>query len=108
MTPAGPVNDLGTGSVNLLDGAPDQPLHASKVVLRVLNGCFSGGPADRRGRLPQAGSAPAGASHSPWDKAARAGLRSSGARQILPTQHPTAKPTNRSHSQAISNWSSVA
>lgn len=33
MTPAKPVNDLGTGGGNLLNSIPEQPLHASKIGL---------------------------------------------------------------------------
>ncbi|GGW53820.1 hypothetical protein GCM10010340_35460 [Streptomyces griseoloalbus] len=36
MTPASPVNDLGTGSSNLLNSAPNQPPRASRIVSRVL------------------------------------------------------------------------
>ncbi|GGV87198.1 hypothetical protein GCM10010294_68780 [Streptomyces griseoloalbus] len=32
MTPASPVNDLGTGTSNLLNSAPNQPPRASKIV----------------------------------------------------------------------------
>lgn len=33
MTPAKPVNDLGTGGSNLFNSIPEQPLHASKIGL---------------------------------------------------------------------------
>lgn len=44
MTPAKPVN-LGTGSGTLFNNAPDEPLHASKIVLRVLSQLMKGPPA---------------------------------------------------------------